>query len=137
MSVIYLVQISHLQLFKLKDYVDNKIIKRAWIEAKQTYVNNRNAFSRDELVTFEEYVLRKNIFRNKMRLNEGRQALSFEEIFEGVVFMPQVSDNQMASWLNKNMVDLTNPLSCYSYLFDIEKELTCAYKHELKLIVMF
>lgn len=33
-SVIYLVQISHNQLHKLKPYVDNKIIRRAWIDAK-------------------------------------------------------------------------------------------------------
>ena len=34
MSVIFLVQISHLQLQKLKTYVDNTIIRRAWIDAK-------------------------------------------------------------------------------------------------------
>ena len=72
MAVIYLVQVSHLQLHKLRAYIDNKIIRRAWIEAKQTYVNNRNAFNRDELVTYEELLKRKDIFRNKMRLNEGR-----------------------------------------------------------------
>jgi hypothetical protein len=33
-SVIFLVQISHLQLHKLKTFVDNKIIRRAWIDAK-------------------------------------------------------------------------------------------------------
>ena len=85
MSVIYFVQISHLQLNKLRNYVDNKIIRRAWLDAKSTYVNNRNAFSREELVTYEELLNRKNIFRNKMRLNEGRPTLSFEEQWEGVM----------------------------------------------------
>ena len=78
-SVIFFAQISHLQLNKLSHYVDNKIIRRAWIDAKQTYVNKRNAINRDELITYEELIMRKNIFRNKMRLNEGRPALSFEE----------------------------------------------------------
>jgi hypothetical protein len=84
LTVMYMVQISHLQMNKLKEYIDNKIIRRAWIEAKGTYVHNRNAFSREELVTFEELVHRKNMFRNKMRMMEGRAALSFEEIYEGV-----------------------------------------------------
>jgi hypothetical protein len=136
-SVIFMVQISHNQLHKLKPYVDNKIIRRAWIDAKQTYVNNRNAINRDELVTYEELLKRKNIFRNKMRLDEGRPTLSFEEIWEGVTFLPSVTDAQLSSWLNKNLVDLSKPLSCYSYLFEIEKEIGKAYTEELKLIVMF
>ena len=58
-----------------------------------------------------------------MRLNEGRPALSFEEVWEGVTMLPNVSDDMMSSWLNKNQVDLSKPLSCYSYLFEIEKEI--------------
>jgi hypothetical protein len=34
-------------------------------------------------------------------------------------------------------VDLTKPLSCYRYLFEIEKDIGKAYTEELKLIVMF
>ncbi len=72
-----------------------------------------------------------------MRLDEGRPTLSFEEIWEGVTLIPQVTDDQLAKWLNKNLVDLTKPLSCYSYLFEIEKDIGKAYKEELKLIIMF
>jgi hypothetical protein len=72
-----------------------------------------------------------------MRLDEGRPTLSFEEIWEGVTFLASVTDDQMSSWLNKNLVDLSKPLSCYSYLFEIEKEIGKAYTEELKLIVMF
>ena len=77
-----------MQLHKLRPYVDSKIIRRAWLDAKATYVNNRNAFSREELVTYEELIMRKNIFRNKMRLNENRPSLSFEEQWEGVTLLP-------------------------------------------------
>ena len=72
-----------------------------------------------------------------MRLDEGRPTLSFEEIWEGVTIIPQVTDDQLAKWLNKNLVDLTKPLSCYSYLFEIETDIEKAYKEELKLIIMF
>ena len=59
-SMILFVQISHLQLHKLQTYIDKKIIKRAWLESKARYVANVNAFNRNELVTFEELMVRKN-----------------------------------------------------------------------------
>ena len=43
----------------------------------------------------------------------------------------------MAQWLNTKVVDMTLPLSQYSYLFEIEKEIAKTYKLELELIIMF
>ena len=82
--VIFLIQISQLQLKKLANLIDQKILRRAWIEAKVNYVGNRSAFCRQELVTFEEYWQRKNLFRNKVRLVEGRAKLNLEETYEEV-----------------------------------------------------
>lgn len=70
--MIFIVQISHLQLRKVSTLVDSKIIRRAWLEAKATYVANRNAQTRADLVTYEEFLTRRDLFRNKMRLNEKR-----------------------------------------------------------------
>ena len=60
LSLVYLSQSSHLRLLTLSPLVDKKILKRAWLEAKSSYVEGRNAFSRNELVTFEEYLERRN-----------------------------------------------------------------------------
>lgn len=68
--IIFIVQISHLQLRKVSSLVDSKIIRRAWLEAKATYVASRNAQTRADLVTYEEYLYRRDLFRNKMRLME-------------------------------------------------------------------
>jgi len=57
--------------------------------------------------------------RNKMRILENRTSLSLEERFEDVEFLQNVTDNDL-SWLNTNLVDMSQPLSQYSYLFDIE-----------------
>ena len=70
--------------------IDKKIIRRAWLEAKQVYIENRNAFSRAELVTYEELFRRRNIFRNRLRLMEGRISLTIGEIADGVQFMSKV-----------------------------------------------
>jgi hypothetical protein len=59
-AIILFVQISHLQLHKLQVYIDKKTIKRAWLESKARYLANRNAFNRDELITYEELMIRRN-----------------------------------------------------------------------------
>lgn len=43
----------------------------------------------------------------------------------------------MSSWLNVNLVDITKPFSCYTYMFEMEKEIAIVYGHELELIIMF
>jgi hypothetical protein len=96
LTMIFLIQISHLQLKKVSSFVDNKIIRKAWLEAKQTYAANRNAQSRADLVTFEEFIMRRDLFRNKMRLGEGRPTLNQEEKWEGVKLIPQVSDADLS-----------------------------------------
>jgi hypothetical protein len=64
-------------------------------------------------------MVRRNQMRNKMRILENRGTLSIEEKFEGVEFLQNVTDDDL-SWLNTNLVDMTKPISQYSYLFDIE-----------------
>lgn len=135
-AMILFVQISHLQLHKLQVYIDRRTIKRAWLESKARYVANRNAFNRDELITFEELMQRRNKMRNKMRLLENRASLSLEEKFEGVELLQNVTDDDL-SWLNTNLVDMSQPLSQYSYLFDIEQDITKTYRAELEFIIMF
>jgi len=78
--------------------IDAKIIRRAWIEAKATYVSNCGALCRDELVTYEEQIKRLNLFRNKVRMTEGRATLSIEEKIESVELV-QVNDSDMQGWL--------------------------------------
>jgi hypothetical protein len=51
--------------------------------------------------------------------------------------IPQVADAELDLWLNKNLVDMSKPLSCYSYLFELEKDVARAYISELELITMF
>jgi hypothetical protein len=135
--LVFIVQISHRQLCKVSSFVDAKIIRRAWLEAKATYIASRNAQTRADLVTYEEYLARRDLFRNKVRLLEQRTSLSLEEKWEGVKLVPQVTDAQLAGWLNTSKVDMTQPLSQYSYLFEMEMEMAQVYSHELELIIMF
>ena len=136
LCMIFMVQISHLQLHKLQTYIDRRTIKRAWLEAKAKYVAKRNAFNRGELVTYEQVVTRRHQLRNKMRILEGRGSLSIEERFEDVEFIQNVTDDDIA-WINTNLVDMSSQLSQYSYLFELEKDVNKVYNSELELIILF
>jgi len=71
-----------------------------------------------------------------MRILENRTSLSIEERFEEVEFLQNVTDAEL-SWLNTNLVDMSQTLSQYSYLFDLEQDITKTYRLELELIIMF
>ena len=136
-TIIFLISISQAQLVKVAPHIDKKILRRAWLETKSQYVSSKNAINRNELVTFEEMLYRKNLFRNKMRINEGRTTLSIEEKWEGVTLMPQVDESEFKTWLNTNLVDFNKPFTCYQYLFDLEKQIHTTYEQELQLILLF
>lgn len=62
------------------------LIRSAWLDAKLGYINNRQAFSRDVLDTYEKIRLQRDYFRNDMRVKEGRKTLNLEERSEHVKF---------------------------------------------------
>lgn len=96
------------------------LIKKAWLDAKTGYVNTGSAFNRDQLVTYEKMRFRRDCFRNYMRVKEGRSTLNLEEKSENVTLIPD--DDIDIEWIDESKVDLTSVNSCYSYLYDLEKE---------------
>jgi hypothetical protein len=70
-----------------------------------------------------------------MRVKEKRARLSLEEKSEGVRFIP---DNDIdMEWVDENKVDLTSVVSCFSYLYVLEKDQTRIYREELEFIIQF
>lgn len=124
-------------MLKVSQLVDRKILRRAWLEAKSFYVKDRQALNRNELVTYEEYVWRNDVFRNKMRLLENRSYLTYEERHEGVHLIKEVNEDCFAGWLDDKQVDWSQPLSQYQYMFELEKDTRKTYKRELELIILF
>ena len=70
-----------------------------------------------------------------MRVKEKRARLSLEEKSEGVHFIP---DNDIdMEWVDENKVDLTSVVSCFSYLYVLEKDQNRIYREELEFIIQF
>ena len=70
-----------------------------------------------------------------MRVKEKRAKLSLEERSEGVHFIP---DNEIdMEWVDENKVNLTSVVSCFSYLYVLEKDQNRIYREELEFIIQF
>ena len=70
-----------------------------------------------------------------MRVKEKRARLSLEERSEGVHFIP---DNEIdMEWVDENKVNLTSVVSCFSYLYVLEKDQNRIYREELEFIIQF
>jgi len=134
-SAFHLIGVSAHQLKEVTAEIDKKLIRRAWLDAKLGYINNRNALNRETLITYDRAILRRDYFRNYMRDKEGRDSLNLEERNEKVRFIPKSEID--IEWVDESKVNLGNVYSCYSYLFDLEKEANRIYKEELELIVQF
>lgn len=69
-------------------------------------------------MTYEKIRLRRDYFRNYMRVKEGRTTLNLEEKSEKVNF---IADDEIdIDWVDDNKVNLQSNVSCYSYLFELE-----------------
>ena len=99
------------------------------------YINGRGAPNREQLLTYEKIKLRRDSFRNFLRKREGRSTLNFEERFEQVVLLDDKDID--IEWIDESLVDLSSNHSMYSYLFQIEKELSKVYIEELELVIQF
>jgi hypothetical protein len=70
-----------------------------------------------------------------MRVKEKRARLSLEEKSEGVHFIP---DNEIdMEWVDENKVNLTSVVSCFYYLYVLEKDQNRIYREELEFIIQF
>ncbi len=115
--------------------IDHHMIRQAWLDTKQSYVTNKNAINRDELLTYRKMKYRRDNLLNYMRKREGRSGLSCSEKFQGFDFIP---DGELdIEWINQSRVDLKSSVSCQSHLYDIEKEMSKAYREELEMVIQF
>ena len=105
-AVLFLVSISNYQLKEVVQDIDKKIIRRAWNETKLSYVTGRGALNREQLLTYDKVLLRRDYFRNYMRVKEGRTELNMEEKIEGVTLIDE--DAVDMEWVDENQVNLQN-----------------------------
>lgn len=71
-TALYLISISSIQLAAMLPFVDEILLKNAWMESKKAYIRDRGAFSRASLLTYIKQRDRRNDFREFIRLNKEK-----------------------------------------------------------------
>jgi len=130
---LYLISISAIQMKKVQEYIDDRLIRTSWLETKEGYVQGRGASCRERLLSYEKQRYRRDHFRNFIRKREGR------DMFK-VGFVTQIVDNNQEpdiSWIDEDLVTIENNVSCQAYLYRLEQQLKAVYLEELELIIQF
>jgi hypothetical protein len=52
---------------KVKDFVDKQTIKQAWLQSKQSFIQQKGIQSRDEMVSYKDWWLRRYQVHNYVR----------------------------------------------------------------------
>ena len=77
---LHLISITSVQMKDVIEYVDDRLVRNAWLDTKQGYVVGRGADSRENLATYEKVRYRRDNFRNYIRQNEGRPLIPVKGI---------------------------------------------------------
>lgn len=126
-TALYLISISSIQLAAIMPFVDEILLKNAWMEAKQAYVRDRGAFSRANLLTYIKQRERRDDFRKLVKANAGNAPGA----------QIKFPDNKDYDWVDEEEVDYGNRVSQLTYVFEQARLTKKTYMEELQLVVYF
>ena len=119
---LYLSSFSPLQLKAAWPFIDAKTRKRAWLEAKKSYVTGRNAFSMADLSTFADI----NAHANEVRAH-----------IKGLMKRPAAPTMEALPDTAPDGLLVHNPMHMMGYNFMLTEEANETYMEEVGLIVHF
>ena len=121
--VLYLVSFTSVMLEDVRPTLDQLIVKRSWLEAKNDYVEAKRIDTPESMVTFEEISdMRDEIVSHMYKLKYDKNYAN--------------ADGQDLKWNLKN-IDASSVHACRKYLFDVEVEKTNIFLDEISLLVQF
>lgn len=63
-TILFLLNVTSQSFADVFSGIDKKVIKRAWLDSKAGYVAARAVSTRDQLVSYEEAIERRRIFKS-------------------------------------------------------------------------
>jgi len=126
---LYLISISSIQLAAILPFVDDILLKNAWLEAKKGYVRDRGVISRSNLLTYVKMCDRRNDFRELIKLNLERGTGVGKQ-----VLFPEGKDYE---WIDEEDLNYGSYISQLNFSFNLDKEVNKTYLEELQLLVHF
>lgn len=123
--------------------IDGDLIKVAWLNAKANYVKTEKVLCRSSIVTFGQWKLRKELFRDKIRamknlepIKKAQKTNAEKEKAQDPEQPAMKFDENDFDWV-MGECDVTNTYSCENFFADIKNRCLEQYMDELGLIIMF
>lgn len=108
------------------------LLRKAWLDAKAGYIQDRGAPSRATLMTYQKARYQRDNLRNYMRKQSGQKMIAKGE--DGQLIDVNHVD---LDWVDDSLINLKNYNSCNSALYELEKLMKLTYLEELELIIQF
>ena len=131
--LLYLSSVSGLQFSTIQPYIDDNILKTAWLESKATYVSDHNYSSRDAVLSsalFEIQIKSFTAFIEKAvevgNLKSGNDNGTFE-MFDGIDI----------DFVDEYEVSLVSLRSCNNYINRLKLKKQSALTAEMELMIFF
>lgn len=143
---LYFLNTNNLQYQKIKPYVDQLVIKQAWLSAKENLVKMLQIDSRADYVSYEMWWRRRFMLRNYLKFWNSNSVHSWPELeefedqkqeYENAANKGEFLRSKVESWVDEDEVDLDSWEDCQKFLYDVDKETRKAYMAELETIIQF
>ncbi len=130
---------------KVADFVNKQTVKTAWLQAKQNFIQAKGITSRDELVSYRDWWLRRYQIRGYINAWQGKKLkklppASYEEMYDELQGMTAHKDyfhNKLDEWVDYDLHDLNDPSQTLAYGFEVDRDVKNAFNMELILLVQF
>ena len=143
---LYFLNTNNLQYQKVKPYVDQLVIKQAWLSAKENLAKMLQIDSRADYVSYEVWWCRRFMLRNYLKFWNSSSVHSWPELeefdtqkeeYENAANKGEYLRSIVESWVDDEEVDLDSWEDCQKFLYDVDQELRKAYMAELETIIQF
>jgi hypothetical protein len=75
-AAIFLINRTNIEFKKVRQYVDNVVVKHAWLNSKENLVEMLNLGCRRDFITYEDWWRRRYQLRSYIRAKRGKEPLS-------------------------------------------------------------
>ena len=143
---LYFLNTNNLQYKKIKNHVDELVVKQAWLDSKANLVKMLQIDNRAQYVSYEKWWRRRHDLRNYMLVWRGQSVMAwpemqeFEEVqreFESVADKGSYLRGRIEEWADEDEVNLDSWEDCLKFMYETDLDVRRAYMAELETIIQF
>jgi len=143
---IYLIYSGSARRDAVKDFIDQMVVKQAWLDSKANFVSMLGINTRDDYISYETWWRRRFHLTNYIRCYRGESynLLPVRDEFHMDRTALDAADDKKAfhrldleKWVDTEIFDLDNISDMLTLLYETDIDMRQAYMNELELIIQF